>query len=88
MGIQMSSVKGRYQTANGVGGETRSKKTEAILRFHDTAALGGFREIEIAIDLIAGKTDAQLPSLLGRDILNQFRCTFDAVNERVALELP
>ena len=86
MGIHMPSVKGRYKTMNGIGGQARYKTTEAVLRFHDIAILGGFREFEIGIDLTASKTDEHLPSLLGRDVLNQCRCTFDAVNESVALE--
>ena len=34
---------------------------------------------------MAGSEGQQLPSLLGRDILNECECTLDGVRERVAI---
>ena len=86
MGIDLRAVEGGYRNADGVGGKTRYKTTKAVLRFQDTAALSGSCEFEIDVDLIAEEADDQLPSLLGRDILNRCRCTFDAASGSVVLE--
>lgn len=87
MGVALQSVRGRYRNdMSGVGGKARYKTTRAHLRFHDTAALGGFRDFEVDIDLITARTDEWLPSLLGRDILNLCECTFNAATGRVTLE--
>ena len=87
MGVSARSVRGRSRDdISGIGGRARYKTTKALLRFHDAAVLGGFREFEIDVDLITARTDEQLPSLLGRDILNLCECTFNAVTGRVTLE--
>ena len=86
VGVDLRAVKGAYRSADGVGGKVRYKTTKAILRFQDATTLGGFREFEIDLDLIADGTDEQLPSLLGRDVLNQCQCRFNAASGSVALE--
>ena len=86
MGIDVRNVKGRYRKVEGVGGEARYKTTKAVLRFQDEDAFGHFQEFEIDIHLTRGDAGQQLPSLLGRDILNECECTLDGVRERVALK--
>ena len=86
MGVDISRVRGRYQRVDGVGGEARYKTTKAVLRFQDHDAFGHFQEFEIDIHLMAGREGQGLPSLLGRDILNECESTFDAIRERVALK--
>ena len=70
---------------SGVGGQAWYKRANAVLRFQDHDAFGHFQEFEIDIHLMAGREGQQLPSLLGRDILNECECTVDGVRERVAL---
>ena len=86
MGVDIQRVKGRYQKVDGVGGEAQYKKTRAILRFQDDESLGHFQEFAIDINPTRSKGGQQLPSLLGRDILNECLCSFDAVRERVTLK--
>ena len=86
IGVDISKVRGRYQKVDGVGGEARYKTTKAVLRFQDEDAFGHFQEFEIDIHLTRGDAGQQLPSLLGRDILNECECTLDGVRERVALK--
>ena len=85
MGVDISRVRGRYQRVGRVGGEARYKRTKAVLRLQDHDAFGHFQEFEIDIHLMAGSEGQQLPSLLGRDILNECECTLDGVRERVAI---
>ena len=85
IGVDISRIGRRYQKVDGVGGEARYKRTKAVLRFQDHDAFGHFQEFEIDIHLMAGREAQQLPSLLGRDILNECECTLDGVREGVAL---
>lgn len=85
MGVDITRVRGRYQTVGGVGGQARYKRTRAVLRFQDHDAFGHFQEFESDIHLTRSDAGQQLPSLLGRDILNECECTLDGVRERVAL---
>lgn len=84
--VDISRARGRYHKVDGVGGEAQYKTTKAVLRFQDDDVFGHFQEFEIDIHLTEGKAGQQLPSLLGRDILNECECTFDAVRERVVLK--
>ncbi len=86
MGIDVRRIPGRYQKVEGVGGEARYKATRAVLRFQDHDAFGHFQEFEIDVHLTRGDAWQQLPSLLGRDILNECECTVDGVRERVAIK--
>ncbi len=86
IGVDLTRVRGTYRRVGGVGGEARYKTTRAVLRFQDHEAFGHFQEFEIDIHLMAGREGQQLPSLLGRDILNECECTLDGVRERVALK--
>lgn len=85
MGVDISRIRERYQSVRGVGGQARYKTTKAVLRFQDHDAFGHFQEFEIDIHLMAGREGQQLPSLLGRDVLNECECTLDGVRERVAI---
>ncbi|MDE2838368.1 MAG: aspartyl protease family protein [Chloroflexota bacterium] len=85
MGLDIRNLGGRYQRVEGVGGEARYKTTRAVLRFQDHDAFGHFQEFEIDIHLTRGHAWQQLPSLLGRDILNECECILDGVRERVAI---
>ena len=85
IGVDLARVRGTYRTVGGVGGDARYKRTRAVLRFRDHDAFGHFQEFEIDIHLMAGSEGQQLPSLLGRDILNECECTLDGVRERVAI---
>jgi len=85
IGVDLMRVRGTHRRVGGVGGEARYKRTRAVLRFRDHDAFGHFQEFEIDIHLMAGSEGQQLPSLLGRDILNECECTLDGVRERVAI---
>lgn len=87
MGGSIQKIPGRYKEMDGIGGGAKAKTTMAMLRFRDVDALGGFREFRIDVDVIApGKINERLPSLLGRDILNQCECTFNASSGNITLE--
>lgn len=86
MRVDLTRVHATYRRVGGVGGEARYKTTRAVLRFRDHDAFGHFQEFEIDIHLMAGREGQQLPSLLGRDILNECECILDGVRERVALK--
>lgn len=85
MRVDLRRVRGQPQEVSGVGGQAWYKRAKAVLRFQDHDAFGHFQEFEIDIHLMAGREGQQLPSLLGRDILNECECTLDGVRERVAL---
>ena len=86
IGLDFSKARVRHQEMDGVGGQARYKRTKAVLRFEDHDAFGHFQDFEIDIHLMAGKEGQVLPSLLGRDILNECESVFNAVTERVALK--
>lgn len=85
MRVDLRRVRGLFQEVEGVGGQARYKTAKAVLRFQDHDAFGHFQEFEIDVHLMAGREGQQLPSLLGRDILNECESTLDGVRERVAL---
>ena len=87
LGILYRSIAGKQKTASGIGGAAKCKSLFALLAIDDDAVLGGKRQFEMDIDLFARRRGLdRLPSLLGRDVLNQFVCTFDAARGRVTLE--
>ena len=86
LGVDIQAVSGPMKTADGSGGASEYKETKAELRFNDDAALGRFQDFGAVIHLSANPENAQLPSLLGRDILNRCQCTFDAAQETATLK--
>ena len=91
MGIPaLDAVGGDYrEDATGIGGGARYKTVRAIVRLRDEDAPGGAWDMHVYADLIDESGDEdhdQLPSLLGRDILNKCRCVFDGVERTVTLE--
>ena len=77
-------------TSGGVGSSVDYAKVRAHLYFLDTGILHrSLREFTIGLSLPATQADYKktepLPSLLGRDILDQCRCTFDYKRNRVSL---
>ena len=86
MRVDLRRIRGQSQSVEGVGGEARYKTAKAVLRFQDRDAFGHFQEFEVDIHLMAGRGGQQLPSLLGRDILNECECTLNGVRESVALK--
>lgn len=88
LGIVVVAIPGHSEKASGTGGEASFKSVPASLEFDDPAAIGGKRQFEIGIDIPTRRKKGieHLPSVLGRDILNQMRGTFDANNDRITLE--
>ena len=83
LGIDFGVVTAPVEYANGVGGAARSKQVNATVSLSDE--VGVFRHFEVQSRLLPDT--GGFPSLLGRDILKQCRCTLDAVNRNVILEL-
>ena len=91
MGIpSLDAVRGSYrEDATGIGGGARYKTVRATVTLSDEDAPDGAWEMNVYVDLIEENGDDdhdQLPSLLGRDILNKCRCVFDGVARTVTLE--
>lgn len=77
-------------TAGGIGGSVDYAEVRAHVYFLDTGIFRrSLREFTVGLSLPATQADynktASLPSLLGRDILDQCRCTFDYKRNRVSL---
>ena len=70
----------------GVGGQVPCYTTRAIISFKDDSRSQPYT-FDINIDLAPSRRTADLPSLLGRDIINQVRCTVDHRVEEVILEI-
>ena len=91
MGIpSLDSVVADYRRdATGIGGGARYKTVRATVRLRDEDSTDGVWDTYVYVDLIEEIGDVdhdQLPSLLGRDILNKCLCTFNGVERTVVLE--
>ena len=82
LGIDFDAIAAPVEYANGVGGQARSKEVNATVSLSNE--VGEFRHFDVQLRLLPDT--GGFPSLLGRDVLNQCRCTFDAVNGDVILE--
>ena len=75
-------------SVRGVGGEMRYAQEEALVWMEDDDT-GGWHRFGIQMHIAPqDESDAvaDLPSVLGRDILNSCRCIFDAEQSLVSLE--
>ena len=68
----------------GIGGDVPCYTTRAIISFQDDSRSQP-RSFDISINLAPSTRTATLPSLLGRDILNQLRCTLDYTGNEITL---
>ena len=74
----------RTASVTGIGGDVPCYTTRAIVSLRDDS-LSAPHAFDINIDLAPSLKTADLPSLLGRDILNQLRCVFDHTDGEVIL---
>ena len=88
IGVDINEVPGRLGGTIGMSSRevARRKTVDARLMFVDDEVPGGHREMDTRIDLMPD-TRPEMPSVLGRDILNQCECVFNSrirtVNLRV-----
>lgn len=68
----------------GIGGDVPCYTTRAVVSLQDDSRSQP-RSFDISINLAPSVKTATLPSLLGRDILNQLRCIFDHTDNEVTL---
>ena len=95
LGIALDSVKpleGTPERLEGVGGYASCKVVEAIVNLPEDAGAAVFTRFRVNLVLIEGEpTQADGPheplsAVIGRDILNQCECTFNAATGHVTLE--
>ncbi len=91
MGIRsLDSLEAGYrQDATGIGGGTRYKTVRATVTLRDEDSPDGAWDMHVYLDLIEDTGDGdhdELPSLLGRDILNRCLCTFDGVARTATIQ--
>ncbi len=86
LGIDFDAINAPIEYGHGAGGATRCKSVEAVVELYDDS-IGDFRPFKVRLGVLPDKTsDEPLPSLLGRDVLNDCLCTFNAVEGRVTLK--
>lgn len=86
--IDLSMLSQDRITVRGVGGEMHYVSEEAVIYIEDNDA-GGWHGFSIEMHITPQDdhiTVEDLPSVLGRDILNSCRCVFDAGQSLVSLE--
>lgn len=87
LGVDVDGVRARWRGTLGMGsGPAPHKTVNARLTFDDDEAPGGYRAMETHIDLMP-HTPISLPSVLGRDILNQCACVFNHSTGAVELKV-
>ena len=86
--VRPQRVRSLPQTASvtGIGGDVPCYITRAIVFLQDDSRSQP-HTFDINISLVPSRKTAKLPSLLGRDILNQLRCTFDHTDGEVILAI-
>ena len=88
-GIDVGALRGQERFYTGIGGSMRMVEEDARITFYDEGA-GEWRDVFTTL-LIAAVENAgtltRLPSILGRNILNDYLCTLDARQNRVTLDL-
>lgn len=85
LGIDYSILTGERH-AVGVGGITRSHTERALLAFEDTDRTMYIYQVDIVIPA-ANPELFRLPSLLGRDILNQWTMLYDPSRNRLRVRV-
>lgn len=88
MPIDLSTLSTESISVRGIGGEMRYVQEEALVYIED-GDTGGWHRFSIHVHIAPlGEHDTLrgLPSVLGRDILNDCRCIFDAGQSLVSLE--
>ena len=86
LGVPPRRVRSLPRTGSmaGVGGEVTCYTTRAIVSLQDDTRSEPYY-FDIGIDLAPSVRTANLPSLLGRDVLNRVRCTLDYEDGEVTL---
>ena len=74
----------RTAPMSGIGGDIPCYTTRANLSLSDDSRSQP-HSFDISINLAPSTRTATLPSLLGRDILNQLRCTLDYTDNEITL---
>ena len=87
-GIDPSTLPGTLRTASGIGGQMRYIEAGAFVYLYDTEASDWHRfPVLLAVSADAPPDPSnRIPSVLGRDVLNDCLCTFDSRRESVTLE--
>ncbi len=87
LGIAPAQLAQDQQVAvSGVGGVTAYVREPAVVRLYDDAA-AEWRSFSTMLDIHTGEEEtADLPSLLGLDVLNRCRCAIDASEGSVLLD--
>jgi hypothetical protein len=68
-------------TSEGIGGAAKGFSEQAVLSFSDRRFIYSYLlDVEIAAP---GARNYRFPSLLGRDVLDQWRCVMDRSNNKV-----
>ena len=86
--IDLSTLSQDSISVRGIGGEMRYVQEEALVYIED-GDTGGWHRFSIQVHvapLSEHDIVRDLPSVLGRDILNSCRCVFDAGQSLVSLE--
>ena len=87
-GVDVGALTGQERFYTGIGGSMRMVQEDARIIFYDEDAgewHGLFTTLLIATPENAGPL-TRLPSILGRDILNDYLCTLDARQGKVTLD--
>ena len=88
LGVRADMLGPAIVSARGIGGQMQYTPEYALVSFYD-GTVGDWRDFRIQVYIASPDSEyeaANLPSLLGRDILNRCRCTLDAPENYVALE--
>ena len=87
-GIDVNVLQGQLRFYTGIGGSMRTVEEDARITFYDEDT-GERRDVFTTLYIAAVENSGpltRLPSILGRDILNEHLCTLDARAGRVTLE--
>lgn len=87
-GIDVDALRGQQRSYTGIGGSMQMVEEDARITFYDEGA-DEWQDVFITL-LVAAAENAgpltRLPSILGRNILNDYLCTLDARQGSVTLE--
>ena len=87
-GIDVGTLPGTLRAASGIGGTMRYIETDAFVYLYDLDARNWHRfPVLLAVSADdRAEPGNRIPSVLGRDVLNDCLCTFDSRQESVILE--
>ncbi len=86
--IDVDALRGQQRSYTGIGGSMRLVEEDARITFYDEGT-GQWRDVFTTLLVAAPENPgplARLPSILGRNILNDYLCTLDPRQGSVTLE--